>query len=146
MKKKGIFYLNHWNQISNNKHKKPLCNLVNPSCVTLRDRSIAPQRYRRSWRGNHPSLAPFPSVFWGFNGAPRSVYLRWASVSKFARANSLIIRSRGSWKSWRWSRMHINWGLTERNAVLCVTISSYFLCALLLIVLLFDSLSRIISL
>ena len=26
--------------------------------------------------GNHPSLAPFPSVFRGFNGASRSVYLR----------------------------------------------------------------------
>lgn len=40
-----------------------------------------------------------PSVFRGFNGASRSVYLRWASVGKFARADSLIIRSRGSWKS-----------------------------------------------
>lgn len=63
--------------------------------------------------GNHPSLSPFPSVFWGFNGASRSVYLRWASASKFARTNSLIIRSRGSWKSLRWSTMHINWRLRK---------------------------------
>lgn len=30
----------------------------------------------RREEGNHPSLPPFPSVFRGFNGASRSVYLR----------------------------------------------------------------------